>query len=68
MINYFHNLSNFLIKNGIIEGNSEFKLIKKNQNGINSISNTLIQLLKKTNPRSKIILIKLIRIITKNIR
>ena len=53
MINYFHNLSNFLIRNGIIEENSVIKFNKDNSNEINSISNTLIQLLKKINPKSK---------------
>ena len=54
MINYFHNLSNFLIRNGITDRNSEIKFNKYNSNEFNSIANTLIQLLKKTNRKSKI--------------
>ncbi len=54
MINYFQNLSTFLIKNGIIDNKSKFRLSNNNPNEIKSISKVLTQLLQKSNPKSKI--------------
>ena len=53
MINYFQNLSTFLIKNGIIDNKSKFRLSNNNPNEIKSISKVLTQLLQKSNPKSK---------------
>jgi len=53
MINYFQNLSTFLLKNGIIDNKSKFILNKNNLNEIRTISKVLTQLLQKSNPKSK---------------
>ena len=53
MINCFQNLSNFLVKNGIIDNKSKFILNKNNPNEIRTISKVLTQLLQKSNPKSK---------------
>ena len=49
MINYFQNLSTFLLKNGIIDNKSKFILNKNNPNEIKTISKVLTQLLQKSN-------------------
>ena len=67
MINYFQNLSTFLIKNGIINNKSKFRLSNNNPNEIKSISKVLTQLLQKSNPKSKNIKNNIIRIINSNI-
>jgi hypothetical protein len=67
MINYFQNLSTFLIKNGIIDNKSKFRLSNNNPNEIKSISKVLTQLLQKSNPKSKNIKNNIIRIINSNI-
>jgi hypothetical protein len=53
MINCFQNLSNFLVKNGILDNKSKFILNKNNPNEIKTISKVLTQLLQKSNPKSK---------------
>ena len=53
MINCFQNLSNFLVKNGILDNKSKFILNKNNPNEIRTISKVLTQLLQKSNPKSK---------------
>lgn len=53
MINCFQNLSNFLVKNGILDNKSKFILNKNNLNEIRTISKVLTQLLQKSNPKSK---------------
>ena len=67
MINYFQNLSNFLVKNGILDNKSKFILNKNNPNEIRTISKVLTQLLQKSNPKSKNIKNNIIRIINSNI-
>ena len=67
MINYFQNLSTFLIKNGIIDNKSKFRLSNNNPNEIKTISKILTQLLQKSNPKSKNIKNNIIRIINSNI-
>ena len=67
MINYFQNLSTFLLKNGIIDNKSKFILNKNNPNEIKTISKVLTQLLQKSNPKSKNIKNNIIRIINSNI-
>ena len=53
MINCFQHLSNFLVKNGILDNKSKFILNKNNPNEIRTISKVLTQLLQKSNPKSK---------------